>query len=142
MTSPHELTVPGFFENLAQIGAFITQVATAAGLDERAVYAVQMAVDEACTNIIEHAYGSEGQGPIHLVCQNQPDGLQIDIYDQGQPFDPTQIPPLDPLTPLYQRQPGGMGFFFIHRLVDRVEFQFGTPAGNRLTLFKHREPSG
>jgi serine/threonine-protein kinase RsbW len=133
-----ELTVSGHFKNLAHIGDFISQTAAQAGLDERASYAVQMAVDEACANIIEHAYGGEGQGSIRLICGMRPDGLEITIYDQGQPFDPTRLPTLNTLAPLEQRQAGGMGVFFIHKLMDRVEFKFGTPQGNQLILFKRK----
>jgi anti-sigma regulatory factor (Ser/Thr protein kinase) len=136
MSPENELVVSGYFENLSVISDFMVQAATAAGLDDRAVYAVQMAVDEACTNIIEHAYGGEGRGSIRLVYEIQPDGFQVIIYDQGQPFDPAQVPEFDPTTPLDQRVKGGMGLFLIRRSVDRVEFKFGTPHGNQLLLFK------
>lgn len=136
MASENELVVSGYFENLSIISEFVVHAAALAGLDERAVYAIQMAVDEACTNIISHAYGGEGYGSIRLVYQIQPDGFQVTIYDQGRPFDPTQIPEFDPTLPLDQRAKGGMGLFLIHRSVDRVEFKFGTPDGNQLLLFK------
>jgi serine/threonine-protein kinase RsbW len=55
MALKNELTVAGNFENLARISDFIEQAAAGAGLDERSIYAMQMAVDEACTNIIELA---------------------------------------------------------------------------------------
>lgn len=141
MTSKNELTVSGDFENLSKICEFVEQAAFQAGLDDRGVYAIEMAVDEACTNIIEHAYGGEGKGDIRLTCQIQKEGLQVVIYDQGAPFDPSQVPQFDPQTPLEERSPGGMGLFFMHNLVDRVEFKFGTPQGNQLILFKRREPS-
>ncbi len=138
MASENELVVPGYFENLTVISDFIVQAAAGAGLDERAVYAVQMAVDEACTNIIQHAYGGEGRGSIRLVYHVQPDGFQVTIYDQGKPFDPAQVPQFNPTLPLDQRPKGGMGLFLIRRSVDRVEFKFGTPDGNQLLLFKQR----
>ncbi len=141
MKSKTELIVTGRFENLAEISRFIGRAASQTGLDERAIYAVQMAVDEACTNIIQHAYGDEEQGQIELTCHCQPEGLQVIICDQGRPFDPAAVPPLNTQAPLAERQPGNMGLFFIRRLVDTVEFQFNTPQGNRLTLFKRREPS-
>ncbi len=139
MTSKNQLTVPGYFKNLTIISDFIGQAGLQAGLDEQAVYAIQMAVDEACSNIIEHSYGGEGRGSIHLACNIQKEGLQVIIHDQGQPFDLSKVPKLDTQAPLAERQSRGMGVFFIHRLVDNVEFQFGTPQGNRLTLFKCRE---
>jgi serine/threonine-protein kinase RsbW len=48
-------TFPGRFDSLTVISEFVTRAAQAAGLDTRAVCAVQLAVDEACSNIIEHA---------------------------------------------------------------------------------------
>ena len=135
----YQLTVAGHFKNLAQISDFVHQAAVKASLDERAIFAVKMAVDEACTNIIQHAYGGEGRGEIQLRCETQAEGLQVTIYDQGTPFAPSQVPELDTQAPLQQRRPGGMGMFFIGNLVDSVEFKFGTPQGNQLTLFKRRE---
>ena len=135
-----ELTVPGQFENLAKINEFVERMAAQAQLDDRASYAMQMAVDEACTNIIEHAYGGEGPNPIRLIGEPGQDGLAIIICDQGRPFTPTQPPTLDTQAPLEKRQPGGMGLFFIYKLVDHVEFEIGTAEGNRLRLFKRRRP--
>ncbi len=134
-----QLTVAGYFKNLTEVSQFIDQAAARAGLDERATYAVRMAVDEACTNIIQHAYGGEGRGQIRLLCETQAEGLQVTIFDQGTPFEPMHVPELDPQAPLQERQPGGMGVFFIRNLMDTVEFKFGTPQGNRLILFKRRE---
>ncbi len=138
MAAKNELIVSGHFENLSKIGNFIAQAATQAGLGEQAIYAIEMAVDEACTNIIEHAYGGEGQGSIRLTCEVRKEGLQVTIYDQGAPFDPSQVPDLNTQAPLHEREVGGMGLFFIRHLVDRYEFKFGTPQGNQLILFKRR----
>ncbi len=59
---------PARYDSLESIGELSTQAATEAGFDANAAYEVQLAVDEAATNIIEHAYGGEGQGRyFHLV---------------------------------------------------------------------------
>ena len=55
---------PGRYASLAEIGEFIGLAAQAAGFDSKDVYAIKLAVDEACTNIIEHGYGGEGIGKI------------------------------------------------------------------------------
>jgi serine/threonine-protein kinase RsbW len=138
MVSLQKLTVSGHFKNLAQIGDFIGQAAIQAGLNDKAVYAIQMAVDEACTNIIEHAYGGEGKGQIQLTCSIQDEGLNVTIFDQGVPFEPDQVPELDVQAPLSARRRRGMGMFFINNLVDTVEYKFNTPQGNQLILFKGR----
>ena len=138
MTSLEKLTVSGYFKNLANIADFIGQAARQAELDDKAVYAIQMAVDEACANIIEHAYGGEGKGQIQLMYTVKDDGLQVTIIDQGSSFDPAQMPKLDTTAPLSERTRRGMGLFFIHNLVDSVDYTFNTPQGNQLVLFKSK----
>ena len=135
----HHLTVSGYFENLAAIAEFISQAAGQARLDDKTSYALQMAVDEACTNIIEHAYGGEGIGSIQLTYEVRADGLEVIICDQGRPCDPSEVPELDTEAGLTERQARGMGLFFIYELVDKVKFEFGTAQGNRLTLFIRRK---
>jgi serine/threonine-protein kinase RsbW len=140
MTSKsNQLTVSGYFKNLTQIGDFINRAAIQAGLDNRAAFAIHMAVDEACANIIEHAYGGEGRGQIRVTYKLHEDGLEVIIYDQGKQFDPSQLPELDTQATLSERYSRGMGVFFIRNLMDRVEYKFGTPQGNQLILFKRRE---
>lgn len=131
------LVISGQLENLAIIADFVLEVAVQSGLNDQAVYAVQMAVDEACSNIIEHAYGGQ-DGDIEITCAIQANGLKIIIVDQGQPFDPGQVVLLNPNTPLAERSSRGMGLFFIHKLMDRVEYKFNTPQGNQLVLFKNK----
>jgi serine/threonine-protein kinase RsbW len=60
---------PAKVSSLAEISSYVTQAAERAELDERAVYAVQMAVDEACSNIIEHAYEGQEDGSIECTCE-------------------------------------------------------------------------
>jgi serine/threonine-protein kinase RsbW len=140
MGTTRKLTVSGYFKNLVTIAAFIGEAAVQAGLNNKAVYAIQMAIDEACANIIEHAYGGEGKGKIQLTCDIQADGLKVTIIDQGKnSFDPTQVPQLNTQAPLSERQGRGMGLFYIHKLVDRVEYKLNTVQGNQLTLFKRKE---
>ena len=138
MKATHTLTVSGELKNLAQVADYIVGVTGQFGLSDKAGYAVQMAVDEACSNIIEHAYGDEGHGDIRIECTNLEAGLEVVIIDQGQPFEPDQIPRLDPAAPLEERTRRGMGLFFIYNLMDRVEYRFNTPQGNKLILFKNK----
>jgi anti-sigma regulatory factor (Ser/Thr protein kinase) len=134
-------TFPGQFDSLAAIGDFVTNAAKAAGLDERAIYAVQMAVDEACSNIIEHAYGGEGRGTIECTYRVIPEGLTIILYDHGRPFDPTVASEPDLQCSLEKRSEGGLGLYFIRKLMDRVQFEFTSNSGNALTMTKYRKAS-
>lgn len=132
-------TFPGRFDSLAKIGQFVTQAAMQAGLKESAIFAVQMSVDEACSNIIEHAYGGEDIGDIDCTCRIDSEGLTIILHDTGTPFDPNKVPEPDLTSPLEERKEGGLGLFFIHKLMDEVHFEFSAEKGNTLTLVKRKE---
>lgn len=128
---------PGRFESLEAIREFAGQAAREAGLNENDVYAVQLAVDEACSNIIEHAYEGEDQGEIECRCTVEPSGVTVTLHDQGQQFEPDFVPQPDVASALEDRRIGGLGLFLIHKLMDDVRFEFnGT--GNIVRLVKRR----
>ena len=136
---PETLTFPGRFDSLAAISEFVSRAAEAAGLDERAVYAVQMATDEACSNIIKHAYGGEGRGAIECTCRVDDDRLIVMLRDHGRPFDPASVPKPDLNSDLEDRDIGGLGLYFVHKLMDEVCFEFTPGSGNLLTMVIRRE---
>jgi len=134
------LTVPGRLDQLIIISEFIAQAARQAGLDERTVFHVQMAVDEACTNVIQHAYQGIEDGEITLACRRTDDTFVITIQDHGRPFDPTTVPPPDLGADLDVRRLGGLGLYFMHRLMDEVRFEFDAETGNTVTMIKRIAP--
>ena len=129
---------PGRYESLAKIGQFIRSQAQQSGLDEKAVYQVEMAVDEACSNIIEHAYGDENKGDISVTCRISEEGLTIVLSDTGKSFDPNSISLPDLSTGLEERESHGLGMFFIREWMDKVEYENKAGVGNILTLLKRR----
>ena len=133
------LTVPGRFESLAQIVEFVSAAIRDAGWDEDEVFRVQVAVDEACSNVIEHAYGLEVTGNVRLTCciQNQGD-LVITIHDNGRPFDPATVPEPPIGADLGNLPEGGLGLYFMRKLMDEVTFRFDSTDGNMLTMVKRR----
>ncbi|UCC89349.1 MAG: ATP-binding protein [Anaerolineales bacterium] len=133
------LTFPAQFESLLRIGEFVTRAARSAGLDSTAVYAVEMAVDEACTNIIEHAYGGEGRGEIECTCQMNSHALKVTLRDFGSSFDPSSVPEPNITASLEEREAGGLGLFLMRKLMDEVSFEFTPDSGNVLTMVKRKE---
>lgn len=127
------------YESLEAIDRFVAGAAKQAGFDECAVYQVQLAVDEACSNIIEHAYGGEGAGVIECTFRVRGDDLTVVLRDTGEPFDPESVPEPDLTTDLEARDEGGLGLYLIHRIMDKVEFNFGSEGGNVLTMVKCKE---
>jgi serine/threonine-protein kinase RsbW len=131
-------TFPGNFKSLEPISEFIVHQAENAGFSAKDVYAIQTAVDEACSNIIDHAYGGENFGEINIIVKENKEDLRIIIFDQGKPFDPDDIPDPDITSPLEIRKERGLGIFFMKKLMDRVIFEFSPSQGNKLTLVKFK----
>ncbi len=136
------MVVPGRYENLEKISEFVRQAAEASGLDNFGVYQVQTAVDEACTNIIEHAYGKEGLGDIECTCESRPGEVTVILRDWGKPFNPQKIRPPNLNAPLKKRNSHGLGLYFIQQWMDEIYFQFTGETGNLLTMIKRKEKTG
>lgn len=116
---------------------FVAQAARQAGLDDRAVYHCQLAVDEACTNIIEHGFSFQGGGEtIDVICRQTQQQFSITISDSSAPYDPLSRPDPNPATRLEDRATGGWGVFFIKKLMDEVRYEY-RGGRNHLTVIKH-----
>lgn len=139
MSDPQELCVSSDLVNLAHIAAFVSDMAARAGFDETQIYDIQMAVDEACTNTIEHAYGGRPDGEVRVCCHIASDDLVVSIYDHGTPFDPSAVPAPDLSAPLEERAIGGLGIFFMQQLMDEVRFSSDPVEGNCVTMSKSRQ---
>jgi serine/threonine-protein kinase RsbW len=131
---------PGRYENLEKICDLVTDQATQAGFDDSAVYAIQTAVDEACSNIIEHAYQGEDRGDIEVAISSDTNCLTIQLIDKGRPFDPASIREPDIQASLEERENHGLGLFFMQKLMDHIHFEFSEDTGNVLTMVKCLPP--
>lgn len=137
MMEQHALCVKSNLVNLALISEFVGEQAKQLGLNEHQVFDIQMAVDEACTNSMEHAYDGQDTGEVTVCCYSEDGDLVIKVTDYGKPFDPSQVPEPDVSLPLEQRSIGGLGLYLMRRLMDSVEFSKQTPCGNEVTMRKH-----
>jgi serine/threonine-protein kinase RsbW len=135
------LVFPASFEQLDAIRAYASQAALDAGMEEPEVCAVEMAVDEACSNIIEHAYCGQ-PGEIEITCDCAGDTLTLILKDHGEPFDPTAVPEPDLTCDLEDRHIGGLGIYLMRQLMDEVAFETDGQSGNILTMIKRRKEKG
>jgi serine/threonine-protein kinase RsbW len=131
------ITLTADLDALAKISAFVTEAAELAGLDERATWQVQLAVDEAATNVIQHAYDPDDPGDLTLSWRCEGNKFILALRDYGRQFDPGSIPEPDITSPLEDRQVGGLGLYLITRLMDEVRFDFNPQGGNVLTMVKY-----
>jgi serine/threonine-protein kinase RsbW len=130
---------PGRYESLSEIRDFVVEIAKEAGFQDFDLYAVELAVDEACSNIIEHAYGGENKGNIELTCNLTERGLEIVLRDHGKTFNPAIIPEPNFGLDIDELKPGGAGLFLMRKMMDEVTFDFSNDSGNVLTMIKYRK---
>ncbi len=127
---------PARFDQLDTIRGFASQAARDAGMDDSETYAIELAIDEACTNIIEHAYQGENRGDIECTCDSNNACLTFVIRDHGKPFDPSTVSTPDLDANIDDRPVGGLGVFLMKKLMDEVRFEPLGESGNVLTMVK------
>ena len=96
-----------------------------------------LAVDEACTNIIKHAYSGKNDKPIIITTRLLEDGIQIVLRDFGKKSDQASIKSRD----LEDIRPGGLGVHLIRSTMDVVTYDSSPKIGNQLILTKYRAPN-
>ena len=128
--------------NLRLIREFVSGVANVAGFDEEEISQIELAVDEACSNVVKHAYLGDKEKKGH--------GIEIEIYfdekefnvkvlDRGQGFDPSKLSQTNMKTYLEKFQVGGLGIRLMKSLMDQVEYSIKPGRKNQVTLTKYRK---
>jgi anti-sigma regulatory factor (Ser/Thr protein kinase) len=138
---PHDsehlrLSIPSHPKYLQLVREMIKKIASITGISKKESTDIILAVDEACANIISHAYQNQPHGTIHLyfdVCQTE---LGITIEDFGCQWDPEKLVPRD----LDEIRPGGLGIHMMQCAMDCVNFECGSGNKNRVKMIKRIKP--
>lgn len=123
-------------ENVPLAIGCVTQWAEAAGFDEGALYKIQLAVDEACANVVDHAYTGSEPGDMEVSCSLNQQSLTIRVRDWGRGFDLHNVSEPDVEAPLDERTLGGLGLFLVKQVMDQVQFTRDPARGNELKMTK------
>lgn len=124
-------------ENLPVFRDFIAKACRDAGFAPPQELDLKLAVDEACTNILEHGYAGAAPGPIRVSFDFDGERAVVVITDRARPFAPRDAPAPDLSSPLSERNLGGLGWHLIRQVVDEIDYQPQAGGGNRLTLIKN-----
>lgn len=123
---PAELAyLPVFLEH-------VRRMAEIAGWADARITRLELAVEEALVNVVSYAYGDRTPaGTVQCRVAAQPEGLRVEILDEGPPFDPLARPDPDTARELDRREPGGLGILLIKSLASEVAYR---REGNRNVL--------
>lgn len=130
------LQVPSSTENLALIREFVTSVGRQATLSDEEIINLELAVDEACANVIEHAYGHDITKAVSVRAIFDDEKLLISVIDEGQGFDPGLVLSESVEQLVHERKSGGLGLRLIRTLMDEVKYEIVPGHKNELHMTK------
>jgi len=135
MTQRFQITRAAELESLSVFREFISDCCAKFKVPDGTVFDLKLAVDEACTNIIEHGYKGMDPGSIILSFRIESDRILVQITDFGHIFEPAEAPKPDVEAALEDRELGGLGLYLIYQTMDNIDYE-SSEEGNTLTFTK------
>ncbi|MDE0458571.1 MAG: ATP-binding protein [Chromatiales bacterium] len=136
-----ELSLANDLREISIAAARIDAICVQNGLLPEIALDINLTVDELLTNTITYGYDDDGEHLIELLFRFDGDEAMVQITDDGEPFDPLQVPDPDRAAPLESRAKGGLGVFLVRNVMDRVEYRRGDGC-NIITLTKRAACTG
>ena len=137
--STYHISIPSSTRHLEKVRRFVEEHTVEAGFNEENVEQFKVAVDEACTNVIKHAYEGDEHHQVDVAVIIDTDRCTVCISDQGIAFSPEEYNQPDIFELAKKRQAGGFGVHIMRRLMDHVEYAtHGKTNEVRLTKYRHK----
>ena len=114
---------PAEIEKIPEMVSFVSKQALAAGIARNRILNLELAVEEVFANICCYAYPDGQTGSVSVSMNSEGRRLQVEIEDEGEAFDPLQVPSPDLTVGLRRRKIGGLGIFLLRRMVDKVDYE-------------------
>ncbi len=130
------LRLAATLDNVPRAVECVRESARAVGLDDRLQGQLQLAVDEACANVVDHAYQDLEPGDMEVSCGLTDRAFVVCVRDWGRGFDLDAVSVPDVTAPLQDRALGGLGLYLIRQVMDEVRLTLDPRKGNVLTMIK------
>jgi len=131
------LKIPGQTDNLELIRNFVSGIAKKVGFDEEDTNKIELAIDEACTNVIEHAYQHDESQDIDIAVKIDYNKFTIVVADRGRSFDMDEVEIPDMSSYLAELRVGGLGIYLMRTLMDEVDYRSKPGEKNEVTMVKY-----
>ncbi|NQT26043.1 ATP-binding protein [candidate division KSB1 bacterium] len=136
-TLEYSVKLPSHTDNLELIRTFVAGVAKKVGFQSEDINKIELAVDEACTNVVEHAYKEKENENIDVAIQIDYQKFTVVVTDKGKRFSPADIDIPDMDQYLAELRVGGLGIYLMKTLMDEVQYHTGPDGKNRVKMVKH-----
>jgi serine/threonine-protein kinase RsbW len=131
------LTMPNTLHYFDTAQLFVRETAKKFGFTGKALNEIDLAIEEAVTNVMKHGYDPEENAEFDLMCERIPDGIEIIIKEHGIPFDPAQAPLYKPADDIAEADARGLGLHLLRMTMDDVAFLNLGPEGRETRLIKY-----
>jgi serine/threonine-protein kinase RsbW len=129
-----ELRLPSRIEAVSEAASAVSEFLNRLGIDEGVAFGVDMAVREAVTNAVLHGNKLNEAIVVDLKLKNSAEAFEIIVHDQGQGFNPKDIP--DPTKEENILKTSGRGIFFMRNFMDTVEWSADPKGGTTVRMMK------
>ena len=133
------ISIPSQTSFLGLVREVTKKMAESAGFTDGTAERLALAVDEATTNVIEHAYHGSGDREIELRYEDRGPDFRVEIVDTGQMVDPRAVPRVDLDRFVSERRTGGLGMHLMEKIMDSVTFR-RSARRNVCCLVKRKDP--
>ncbi len=130
------LHVPSSTENLSMIRDFVKSIGMQSGMGDMEVARLELVVDEACANVMEHAYDADATKEVSIRAIVDDDSVQIVVIDSGKGFDPAAVEQLKLEELVSARRTGGLGMRIMKSFMDEVHYEMHPGVKNELKMVK------
>jgi len=134
----YQITVAASTKNLAKVREFISEHATSEGFSPQTVADLCLAVDEAYTNIIKHAYKFDASKSVKIDLEFDDQKLSVRLRDKGESFNEDKYVMPDISEQIKNKRRGGMGIYLMKKLMDKVTYDT-SGSENEIIMLKKRE---
>ena len=118
----YTMTVQASTEHLSEVREFVAKHASNFGFKQQEVADIRLAVDEAYTNIIKHAYKHDDSKSVEIELGYNSNEFWVSLLDRGRTFDPSTYTEPNVRKKIKEKKRGGVGVYLIKNLMDEVEY--------------------
>ena len=130
----NELTLPSRIESVEEAAVSIAAILSRSGVNEEIAFGVDMAVREAVTNAVLHGNQQDEKKFVHVTAKTGPNWLEISVEDQGEGFNPQDVP--NPTESENIMKTSGRGIFFMRTFMNEVEWFIRPEGGTTVRMSK------
>jgi serine/threonine-protein kinase RsbW len=117
------ITLRNTLSEIERLANAVMQFGRKNSFSDKDIFDINLALEEVVNNIISYGYTDKNEHQINIHMELEGTELELRVEDDGVPFNPLEVPEPDINKPLEERQPGGLGLFFVRNLTYKLEYR-------------------